>query len=96
LWKTSVQKRHKVFFWLLLKDRLSTRNILWRRKSYRPMNVFSAISMLRKLWSIFFYIAILHEAAGHLYICSFPLGTPLLSSLHFVSNFTCLSLWMSL
>jgi hypothetical protein len=30
LWKTSVQKRHKVFFWLLLKDRLSTRNILRR------------------------------------------------------------------
>jgi hypothetical protein len=36
LWKTSVQKRHKVFFWLLLKDRLSTRNILRRRNQVIP------------------------------------------------------------
>jgi hypothetical protein len=28
LWKASAQKRHNVFFWLLLKDWLSTRNIL--------------------------------------------------------------------
>jgi hypothetical protein len=28
LWEASAQKKHKVFFWLLLKDRLSTRNIL--------------------------------------------------------------------
>lgn len=28
LWKCSCQPKHKVFFWLLLKDRLSTRNIL--------------------------------------------------------------------
>jgi hypothetical protein len=31
LWKCSAQKKHKVFFWLLLKDRLSTRNILRRK-----------------------------------------------------------------
>ena len=31
LWKSSCQKKHKVFFWLLLKDRLSTRNILRRK-----------------------------------------------------------------
>jgi hypothetical protein len=36
LWKTSVQKRHKVFFWLLLKDQLSTRNILRRRNQVIP------------------------------------------------------------
>jgi hypothetical protein len=35
-------------------------------KSYRHMSVFSAICVLRKLWSIFFYIAILREAVGHL------------------------------
>jgi hypothetical protein len=29
------------------------------------MNVFSAICMLKKLWSIFFFIAILREAARH-------------------------------
>ena len=31
LWKSCCQPKHKVFFWLLLKDRLSTRNILRRR-----------------------------------------------------------------
>jgi hypothetical protein len=32
LWKAATQKKHKIFFWLLLKDRLGTQNI-WRRKS---------------------------------------------------------------
>jgi hypothetical protein len=36
LWKSSVQKKHKVFFWLMLKDRLSTRNILRRRNQVIP------------------------------------------------------------
>lgn len=31
LWKTSCQCKHKVLFWLVLKDRLSTRNILKRK-----------------------------------------------------------------
>lgn len=31
LWKSCCQLKHKVFFWLLLKDRLSTRNILKRK-----------------------------------------------------------------
>lgn len=31
IWKCPCQPKHKVFFWLLLKDRLSTRNILRRR-----------------------------------------------------------------
>lgn len=31
LWKSNCQPKHKVFFWLLIKDRLSTRNILKRR-----------------------------------------------------------------
>jgi hypothetical protein len=33
LWKTSCQARHKFFFWLLLHDRLNTRNLL-RRKDF--------------------------------------------------------------
>jgi hypothetical protein len=36
LWKASAQKKHKVFFWLLLKDRLSTRNILRRKNKVLP------------------------------------------------------------
>ena len=31
IWKSYCQPKHKVFFWLLLKDRLSTRNILKRK-----------------------------------------------------------------
>ena len=34
LWKTSCQSKHKVFFWLVLKDRLSTRSILRRRRMH--------------------------------------------------------------
>jgi hypothetical protein len=36
LWKSSTQKKHKVFFWLLLKDRVSTRNILRRKNHALP------------------------------------------------------------
>jgi hypothetical protein len=31
LWKTSCQGKHKIFFWLILKDRLSIRNMIRRR-----------------------------------------------------------------
>jgi hypothetical protein len=31
LWKTSCQGKHKIFFWLALRDRLSTRNMIRRR-----------------------------------------------------------------
>jgi hypothetical protein len=40
LWTTSAQKKHEIFFWLLLKDRLSTRNILRRNTwLFHPMTV---------------------------------------------------------
>jgi hypothetical protein len=31
IWKSKCQMKHKVFFWLLLKDRLSTRDLLRRK-----------------------------------------------------------------
>ena len=31
LWNFNCQEKHKVFCWLLLKDRLRTRNILWQK-----------------------------------------------------------------
>lgn len=34
LWNTACRLRHKIFFWLLLHDRLSTRNLLHRRSMY--------------------------------------------------------------
>lgn len=39
LWSSTCQRRHKIFFWLLLKDRLNTRNLL-RRKNC-PLDYFS-------------------------------------------------------
>lgn len=36
LWEYLCQPKHKVFFWLLIKDRLSTRNILKRRNMQLP------------------------------------------------------------
>ena len=32
IWKSSCQAKHKIFFWLLLHDRLNTRNLLARKK----------------------------------------------------------------
>ena len=36
LWKSCCQNKHKVFFWLLIVDRLSTRNILRRKNMVLP------------------------------------------------------------
>lgn len=36
LWKSNVQPKHKVFFWLLIKDRLSTRGLLKRKNMELP------------------------------------------------------------
>jgi hypothetical protein len=36
LWKSAAQNKHKFFFWLLLHDRLSTRNMLRRRNMALP------------------------------------------------------------
>jgi hypothetical protein len=36
LWKTSCQARHKFFFWLLLLDRLNTRNLLKKKNFNLP------------------------------------------------------------
>jgi len=39
IWKSSCQPKHKVFFWLLDQDRLSTRNLLKRKNMYLPSYV---------------------------------------------------------
>jgi hypothetical protein len=62
LWKTSVQKRHKVFFCCYLRIGWAQEIFFGTEiKLYRHMSVFSAICMLRKHWSIFFYTAILRK-----------------------------------
>jgi hypothetical protein len=36
IWKSSCQPKHKVFFWLLIQDRLSSRNLLRRKNMHLP------------------------------------------------------------
>ena len=36
IWNSSCQAKHKVFFWLLLHDRLNTRNLLRRKTFHLP------------------------------------------------------------
>ena len=36
IWKSSCQPKHKVFFWLVLLDRVSTRNLLRRKQMFLP------------------------------------------------------------
>jgi hypothetical protein len=36
IWKSSCQLKHKVFFWLLVQDRVSTTNVLRRKHMYLP------------------------------------------------------------
>jgi hypothetical protein len=37
IWNSSCQARHKFFFWLLLLDRLNTRNLLGRKQFHLPL-----------------------------------------------------------
>jgi hypothetical protein len=60
LWKASAQKQHKVFFWLLLKDRLSTRNILRRKNQLLPY------------YDCVLYVLCVEETLYHLFLnCTF-------------------------
>lgn len=60
LWKSQCQPKHKVFFWLLIKDRLSTRNLLRRRN----MNLDSYNCVLCNM--------LVNESVHHLFVdCSF-------------------------
>jgi len=55
LWKSYCQPKHKVFFWLLLKDRLSTRNLL--RRKQMELQSFNCV----------FCLANLEETTQHLF-----------------------------
>jgi hypothetical protein len=96
LWKASAQKQHKVFFWLLLKDRLSTRNILWRKNQLLPS------------YDCVLYVPCVEETLDHLFLnCTFahnswsslnlniPPGDPFDVLLRFEISSMCLSSWIS-
>jgi hypothetical protein len=56
IWKTKCQTKHKVFFWLLLQDRLNTRGMLRRRNMYLDSYVCEICIRQREesLWHLFF------------------------------------------
>jgi hypothetical protein len=60
IWRSKCQMKHKVFFWLLLKDRLSTRDILQRKQ--RDLDSFTCNLCIRQRL----------ETVAHLFFrCSF-------------------------
>jgi hypothetical protein len=56
IWKTKYQTNHKVFFWLLLQDRLNTRGMLRRKNMYLDSYVCEMCIRQREesLWHLFF------------------------------------------
>uniref|UniRef100_A0A0A8ZD98 Reverse transcriptase zinc-binding domain-containing protein n=1 Tax=Arundo donax TaxID=35708 RepID=A0A0A8ZD98_ARUDO len=53
MWKSCAQGKHKFFFWLLLKDRLNTRNLLKRKNRVLMTTiVFSANLEVKRLYCI--------------------------------------------
>jgi hypothetical protein len=69
LWKAAAQKKHKVFFWLLLHDRLSTINMLRRKIWPCPLLIVSSARYtLKKPLSIYSWNVLLHKPLGVFYI----------------------------
>jgi hypothetical protein len=59
IWSSRCQMKHKVFFWLLLKDRLSTRDIL--RRKHMELDSYTDLCLRRKV-----------ETVAHLFLrCNF-------------------------
>lgn len=66
------KKKEKVFFWLVLTDRLSTRALLRRDECIlRTIIVFSAPLTLKKICFTYFFTALLQWLAGTAYTSSY-------------------------
>ena len=65
-WNSTCQNKHKVFFWLLLNDRLSTRGNCWKEEIWCCLLtfVFAAINLWKNLSHISLSTVILHNFAG--------------------------------
>jgi hypothetical protein len=66
IWKSSCQHKHKVFFWLLSHDKLSTRNILRRKSMHLPSYncVLCSLTTEETIQHLFFWIVRWPKPAG--------------------------------
>lgn len=65
IWKSARRLRHKILFWLLLHDRVNTRNLLKRKKFHLDCyDRVSAMTVLRKHPDIFSGIVALYKTTG--------------------------------
>lgn len=64
IWKVANRVRHKIFCWLLMHDRVNTRNILRKKFIWIVMIVSPVMSMLRKWLDIFLGTAALHKTVA--------------------------------
>lgn len=95
IWKSTVQHKHKTFFWLLLKDRLSTRGLLRRRNMDLPSYtcVLCAADIEESMHHLFLQCSFAQQCWNilHLHISD---PNDLHSSMdNFKPSSICLSLW---
>jgi hypothetical protein len=68
MWASKAQNKHKFFFWLFLRDRINTRNLLHKKNAFRPhIYVSSVCKMLKRIFNTFSLVAILVMLAGHIF-----------------------------
>lgn len=70
LWKSSCRLRNKIFFWLLLHDRVNTRNLLKRK--YFPLESYTCVSAMKtrkKLRDIYYGIVDLFKTVATISFC---------------------------
>jgi len=64
LWKSSYQNKHRVFIWLLMKDRLSTRGLLKRRNMEMEDYKCVLCNGQKRQWNTSLLIVPLHRTVG--------------------------------
>jgi hypothetical protein len=97
LWKSTAQKKHKVFFWLLLKDRLSTRNILrCKNRALTSYDYVLCFDACEETVEHLFWIVPLQELVGPCFIFRSPRGILFKFFLHYETNLIRTFSWISL
>lgn len=108
LWKSLVQHKHKTFFWLLLKDRLSTRGLLRRKNMELPIydcvlcmtaseesleHLFLQCHLAQQCWNLLnIYVSDHHDPLASLESFKVQLNVPFFMDIIIIM---CWSIWMA-